>query len=159
MWTSIGRFKSGIDTLNEPHSFANGLSEVFPRAVILTDGDRTPVTGAVDDGLEAWALCKGSAGVADLDILSCSVRTRKHSIKPGSRSLSSRNQRQKWEEEAQSGTCQVSSDALIGLESMQKATFSDARRSAVSRWRKLPKVETRRAVQKVWTPTYWLACS
>lgn len=68
MWTSIGRFKSGIDTLSEPHSFANGLSEVFPRAVILTDGDRTPVTGAVDDGLEAWALCKGSAGVADLDI-------------------------------------------------------------------------------------------
>jgi hypothetical protein len=46
----------------------SGLSEVFPNPITLTDGDRTPVTGAVDDGLEAWALCKGSAGVADLDI-------------------------------------------------------------------------------------------
>jgi hypothetical protein len=50
------------------HSHVNGLSEAFPKAVRLTDGDRTPVTGAVDDDLEAWALCKGSAGVADLDI-------------------------------------------------------------------------------------------
>jgi hypothetical protein len=57
------------------------------------------------------------------------------------------------EKEAQFGICQISSDAPIGLESMQKATFSDARRIAVSRWRET-KLKQRRAVQMVWTPSH-----
>jgi hypothetical protein len=112
--------------------FVNGLSEVSPDAATLTDGDRTPVTGAVDDGLEAWALCKGSAGVADLDI--SHALSERGNIQIGFVILIIPLSKDKIGRK-KSGICQISSDAPIGLESMQKATFSDARRSAVSRWR------------------------